>query len=126
MRAEPSLSLSPGLPSARAELATPVISGGRLLAVIILQSNRPNAFSTLDEQQIVTLSGPLAVALANSNLFQGEQLRRQLAERLPLDIAYTDRKLCTDNGAMIATLGCYKAMLGAETADRLVPPSSQP
>jgi N6-L-threonylcarbamoyladenine synthase len=45
------------------------------------------------------------------------ELRRQLAERLPLDIAYTDRKLCTDNGAMIATLGCYKAMLGAETAD---------
>jgi signal transduction histidine kinase/HAMP domain-containing protein len=82
LRADPSLSLSPGLPSARAELATPVISGGRLLAVIILQSNRPNAFSTLDEQQIVTLSGPLAVALANSNLFQVEQLRRQLAEAI--------------------------------------------
>jgi N6-L-threonylcarbamoyladenine synthase len=45
------------------------------------------------------------------------ELRRQLAARLPLDIAYTDRKLCTDNGAMIATLGCYKAMLGAKTAD---------
>ncbi len=82
LRTESSLSLSPGLPSARTELATPVISGGRLLAVIILQSNRPNAFSTLDEQQITTLSGPLAVALANSNLFQVEQLRRQLAEAI--------------------------------------------
>src|SRR6266508_4208136 len=82
VRADLALSLSPGLPSARAELATPVISGGRLLAVIILQSNRPNAFSTLDEQQIVTLSGPLAVALANSSLFQVEQLRRQLAEAI--------------------------------------------
>jgi signal transduction histidine kinase/HAMP domain-containing protein len=82
LRADSALSPSPGLPSARAELATPVISGGRLLAVIILQSNRPNAFSTLDQEQIVTLSGPLAVALANSNLFQVEQLRRQLAEAI--------------------------------------------
>src|SRR5262249_60696544 len=34
LRADPSLSLAPGLPSARAELATPVISGGPLLAVV--------------------------------------------------------------------------------------------
>jgi signal transduction histidine kinase len=81
-RADSSLSLAPGLPSARAELATAVISGGHLLAVIILQSSRPNAFSSLDEQQLATLSGPLAVALANSNLFQVEQLRRQLAEAI--------------------------------------------
>lgn len=45
------------------------------------------------------------------------ELRRQLSERLPLPISYTDPKLCTDNGAMIATLGCYKAMLGAEPAN---------
>ncbi len=38
------------------------------------------------------------------------ELRRQLAERLPLPIAYTDPKLCTDNGAMIATLGCFTAL----------------
>ncbi|CAN5716616.1 tRNA (adenosine(37)-N6)-threonylcarbamoyltransferase complex transferase subunit TsaD [soil metagenome] len=46
-----------------------------------------------------------------------QELRRQLAERLPLPIAYTDPKLCTDNGAMIATLGCYHAMLGQPKAD---------
>lgn len=44
-------------------------------------------------------------------------LRKELAARLPLSITYTDRKLCTDNGAMIATLGCYKAMLATEPAD---------
>lgn len=47
------------------------------------------------------------------------ELRRQLAERLPLPIEYTDLKLCGDNGAMIATLGCFKASLGAKTADPL-------
>lgn len=45
------------------------------------------------------------------------ELRRQLSERLPIAINYTDRKLCTDNGAMIATLGCFKHRLGAEQAD---------
>jgi N6-L-threonylcarbamoyladenine synthase len=45
------------------------------------------------------------------------ELRRQLAERLPIPIAYQDFKLMTDNGAMIATLGCYKAMLNQPQAD---------
>jgi N6-L-threonylcarbamoyladenine synthase len=45
------------------------------------------------------------------------ELRRQLAERLPIEILYTDPKLCTDNGAMIATLGYYHASLGQPKAD---------
>ena len=45
------------------------------------------------------------------------ELRRQLAERLPITINYTDPKLCTDNGAMIATLGCFKAMHEQPVAD---------
>lgn len=45
------------------------------------------------------------------------ELRRQLAERLPIEIHYTDPKLCTDNGSMIATLGCYKARLDQKPAD---------
>ncbi|MCA9332604.1 tRNA (adenosine(37)-N6)-threonylcarbamoyltransferase complex transferase subunit TsaD [Candidatus Saccharibacteria bacterium] len=45
------------------------------------------------------------------------ELRKQLAERLPCSIDYTDMKLCTDNGAMVATLGCYKATLNQPAAD---------
>ena len=45
------------------------------------------------------------------------ELRRQLAERLPIQIEYTDPKLCTDNGAMIATLGCYHALHNQPKAD---------
>lgn len=44
-------------------------------------------------------------------------LRRQLAQRLPFPIAYTDMKLCGDNGAMIATLGCFHGMHNRQTAD---------
>lgn len=36
------------------------------------------------------------------------ELRKQLSHKLPIPIQYTDIKLCTDNGAMVATLGCFK------------------
>lgn len=45
------------------------------------------------------------------------ELRRQLANRLPISVNYTDPKLCTDNGAMIATLGCFMALHDQPTAD---------
>lgn len=45
------------------------------------------------------------------------ELRKQLAERLPIPIEYQDFKLMTDNGAMIATLGCYHAMHDRPKAD---------
>ncbi len=37
------------------------------------------------------------------------ELRRQLSERLPITIEYAPMQLCTDNAAMIATLGYYYA-----------------
>ena len=45
------------------------------------------------------------------------ELRRQLAERLPIAPQYTDPKLATDNGAMIATLGAFHAQLKQPIAD---------
>src|SRR5262249_44807221 len=59
---------------------------------------------------------PKSVVIAGG-VAANQELRRQMAERLPILIAYTDIKLCTDNGAMIATLGCFKAMHGQPTAD---------
>ncbi|MEK7153688.1 MAG: tRNA (adenosine(37)-N6)-threonylcarbamoyltransferase complex transferase subunit TsaD [Patescibacteria group bacterium] len=47
------------------------------------------------------------------------ELRRQLAERLLLPLELTDMKLCGDNGAMIAALGCYHAQFQRPTADPL-------
>jgi N6-L-threonylcarbamoyladenine synthase len=52
---------------------------------------------------------PASVVIAGG-VAASPELRRQLAERLPIAIRYTDAKLCTDNGAMIATLGCFHAM----------------
>ncbi len=44
-------------------------------------------------------------------------LRKMLDDRLPSPIEYPSLKLCTDNGAMIATLGCFKATLEQPQAD---------
>lgn len=59
---------------------------------------------------------PKSVVIAGG-VAASPELRRQLSARLPLPVAYTDPKLCTDNGAMIAILGCFKAMLGQPAAD---------
>jgi len=59
---------------------------------------------------------PASVVIAGGVAASGE-LRKQLTKRLPLPIEFPDLKLCTDNGAMIATLGCFKAMNDQPTAD---------
>ena len=66
------------------------------------------AYEEFDSKSIVIGGGVAA----------SPELRRQLAQRLPAKLLqYTDFKLMTDNGAMIATLGCYKAVLKQPTAD---------
>ena len=59
---------------------------------------------------------PAGVVIAGG-VAASPELRRQLSERLPIAIQYTDPKLCTDNGAMIASLGCFHAMHSRPTAD---------
>jgi len=51
---------------------------------------------------------PRSVVIAGG-VAANQELRRQLSERLPLHIDYAPMNLCTDNAAMIATLGYYYA-----------------
>jgi N6-L-threonylcarbamoyladenine synthase len=59
---------------------------------------------------------PASVVIAGG-VAASPELRKQLTTALPLSIEFPDLKLCTDNGAMIATLGCFKAMNNQPTAD---------
>lgn len=59
---------------------------------------------------------PASVIIAGG-VAASPELRRQLAARIPIEINYTDPRLCTDNGAMIATLGCFHVKHGRPTAD---------
>ena len=59
---------------------------------------------------------PKSVVIAGG-VAANKELRRQLSGALPLPIEYPDPRLCTDNGAMVATLGCFKALLKQPATD---------
>lgn len=60
--------------------------------------------------------GPKSVVIAGG-VAANQELRQQLTEALPLPITFPDLKLCTDNGAMVATLGCFKKQHNQPVAD---------
>jgi N6-L-threonylcarbamoyladenine synthase len=59
---------------------------------------------------------PASVVIAGG-VAASQALRDMLVGRLPCPIAYTDRRLCTDNAAMIATLGCFHMKYDRPQAD---------
>ncbi|OYX38667.1 tRNA (adenosine(37)-N6)-threonylcarbamoyltransferase complex transferase subunit TsaD [Candidatus Saccharibacteria bacterium 32-50-10] len=68
------------------------------------------AVETLVDKTLMAVKDftPASVVIAGG-VAANQELRRQLATRLPLPITYAPMSLCTDNAAMIATLGYYKA-----------------
>jgi N6-L-threonylcarbamoyladenine synthase len=69
------------------------------IAVETLVDKTEKAFNDYAPKSVVIAGGVAA----------NQELRRQLSERLPLPIDYAPSNLCTDNAAMIATLGYYYA-----------------
>ncbi len=59
---------------------------------------------------------PASVVIAGG-VAANQELRHQLKARLPLPAHFTDPKLCTDNGAMIAALGGFMAQCRQPLAD---------
>lgn len=69
------------------------------VAVETLVDKAEKAFRDFAPKSVVIAGGVAA----------NQELRRQLSDRLPLHIDYAPMNLCTDNAAMIATLGFYYA-----------------
>lgn len=57
---------------------------------------------------------PASVVIAGG-VAANQELRRQLSAALPLSIDYAPIQLCTDNAAMVATLGYYRAQIEPPT-----------
>jgi N6-L-threonylcarbamoyladenine synthase len=76
-------------------------------AIAIVVDKTVEAFNEFSPKSVVIAGGVAA----------NGRLREVLAKELPIDIDYAPTYLCTDNGAMIATLGCYKAMNNITPAD---------
>lgn len=77
------------------------------VAIATIASKARLAYNEFQPKSIVIAGGVAA----------NQELRRQLTEAIPLPLEYPDLKLCTDNGAMVATLGCYKLSRGQTEAD---------
>ena len=69
------------------------------IAVETLVDKANKAFNDFQPKSVVIAGGVAA----------NQELRRQLSERLPIDISYAPMQLCTDNAAMIGTLGYFYA-----------------
>lgn len=76
------------------------------------------AIETIVDKALLAVEefGPASVVIAGG-VAASSELRKQLTDRIPLPLEFPDLKLCTDNGAMVATLGAYKAQLNQPTAD---------
>jgi len=90
----------------------------RELAGLLNDAQKANFAASFQRTAIETLvdkveaafrdHSPASVVIAGG-VAANQELRRQLTERLPLPIEYAPISLCTDNAAMIATLGYYYA-----------------
>ena len=59
---------------------------------------------------------PASVVIAGG-VAANQELRRHLAEVLPIEIDYAPPVLCTDNGAMIACLACHQVLAQQKPVD---------
>ncbi len=70
------------------------------IAIETLVDKTEKAFVDFSPKTVVIAGGVAA----------NQELRRILSERLPIQIEYAPINLCTDNAAMIATLGYYQSL----------------
>ncbi len=59
---------------------------------------------------------PASVVIAGG-VAASPALRTMITEKMSYLVTFPDMRLCTDNGAMIASLGCYMALRNQPTAD---------
>ena len=71
---------NPDMPDTRSEMGLPLISGGRMMGVLDVQSREANAFSEEDVAALEVLADQVAMAINNAELF--DQLEKSVnAER---------------------------------------------
>lgn len=69
--------INPHLPDTQSEMALPLISRGRVIGAMTIQSIQPGAFSEEDISVLQTMADQVANALQNANLFDQTQARAE-------------------------------------------------
>jgi PAS domain S-box-containing protein len=66
----------------RSELCVPLITRGKVVGVINIESTQSNAYTERDESLLTALANSAAIALENARLYKSELARREQAEIL--------------------------------------------
>lgn len=64
---------NPVLPDTKAEIATPIISGNRVLGVLDVQQNEIDSLTEIDTQLLELVATQIAIALQNARLYESAQ-----------------------------------------------------
>jgi PAS domain S-box-containing protein len=101
-------------PGLRSGLYVPMKLGERVIGVISIESEQPNAFSSMDERLTATLANQAASALENARLFAAERRQRQVSDTL--------RNALSAGASMSASLD-FEIILDRllETLEKVVP-----
>jgi putative nucleotidyltransferase with HDIG domain len=103
-------------PETRAELCVPLIAGKRILGVLNAESTQINAFTSVDEQLMITLAGQLATALLKARSYAAEYTQRRRAEMLErlalalsstLDLSNLLRLICQESQTLFEADAAY-------------------
>ncbi len=86
---EPLFRPNPFLPRTRAEVAIPLLVGDRLVGVLNMQHDQPEAFTEDNLPALTSLAGQLAVAIENASLFSERKKVEEELTKFKLGIDYT-------------------------------------
>src|SRR5258708_10474198 len=66
----------------RSELCVPLVFNERVVGVLDIQSDKPNAFKDDDQSMFETVAGTIAAGIRNADLYRSELWRRQVTDSL--------------------------------------------
>jgi GAF domain-containing protein len=90
---ETSRFVNPLLPETRSEMALPLVSRGRVIGAMTIQSTQPAAFSQEDISALQTMADQLANAVHNAQLFEEHSQRAEELRTLHVMAATVSRSL---------------------------------
>ena len=109
---------NPLLPNTRSEMALPLVSRGRVIGAMTIQSDRPAAFTPEDITALQTMADQLATAIENAHLFA--ETSQTLAETRELFEAGRAIGAATTPAEVAQALVGYVARTGLDLARVLI------
>lgn len=114
------------LRAAQAEIGKDHSFPSTKLAELLSDTQKANIAASFQQTALSTLVSKTALAcnefkpkslVVAGGVAASPTLRQMLREKLEIEAVYPDMKLCTDNGAMIAALGCFMHHTDQKPAD---------